>query len=98
MNIAKLIDINDTKTFLNAHLVVSTPGIAVKAFKREILNPASCKVVIFDEADVLLGTTDKDHCTIIARNISKLKEVQLLGFSATTSQDLLDWFNKTFSK
>jgi len=97
MNAAKLIDLNDDKSFLKAHLVVSTPGIAVKAFKKGVFTTANCKVVIFDEADIMLGSSDKDHCSVIAKMLLKQKEIQFLGFTATVSKSLSDWFDSTFS-
>lgn len=97
INIAKLVDIKDTNTLLKAQLVVSTPGIAVKAFKRNVLNHETCKVVVFDEADVLLAASDRDHCTLIARNMSQVPNIQFLGFSATTTQSIIEWFDLTFN-
>jgi len=93
----KLIDLKNDNSFQRAHLIVSTPGIAVKAFKKLMLNHLSCKVVVFDEADTMLGSEDKDHCSIIARNMSSVAGVQLLGFAATMNTGLMDWFNNTFN-
>lgn len=93
----KLIDLNNDYTITKAHLIVSTPGITVKAFKKSILNHLTCKVVVFDEADTMLGSADKDHCSIIARNMSQVANVQLLGFAATMNPGLTEWFNATFN-
>jgi len=82
---------------VKAHLIVSTPGIAVKAFKKGLFKTSTCKVVVFDEADILLGSADKDHCSIIAKMLLQQKEIQFLGFTATVSAPLSNWFDTTFS-
>lgn len=86
----------DTIDLLKAHLVVSTPGIAVKAFKRNVLNSNDLKVVIFDEADILLGAESEDHCSMLVNQICQKPNLQLLGFTATANQKLIGWFDKVF--
>mmetsp|Transcript_110554 Transcript_110554/g.237937 ORF Transcript_110554/g.237937 Transcript_110554/m.237937 type:complete len:228 (+) Transcript_110554:208-891(+) len=96
IKIAKMIDIKDKDNFNGAHLLVSTPGIAVKAFKKKVVSFEKLKVVIFDEADIMLGASDKDHCTIIAKETIHIKDIQVLAFTATVNKTLEDWFKKSF--
>lgn len=98
VNTAKLIDINDSNVLLKAHLVVSTPGIAVKAFKKGILDHSKVKTVVFDEADILIGQGEEDHCTKLAKNFSSLSNCQFLAFTATVNESLTTWFTNTFKK
>jgi ATP-dependent RNA helicase DDX19/DBP5 len=71
INVAKIIDVSDVKTLSAAHFIVSTPGIAVKSVKRGVLKLDNIKVVVFDEADVILGANDQDHCTQIVQFVTK---------------------------
>jgi len=97
IKVAKLIDLNGDTSFTRSHLIVSTPGIAVKSFKKGLFTQNTIRVVVFDEADIMLGSPDKDHCSIIARNMKAEPNVQLLGFTATINTALSQWFDSSFN-
>lgn len=97
LQIAKVTDLKDNTQLKTAQLVVSSPGVAVKAFKKQAVDIDSVKIVVFDEADAILGDDNGDHCKMLA-DMFKSKQIQFIAFSATVNDNLLDFFESNFPK
>jgi len=54
------------------------------------------KMVVFDEADSVLGDENSDHCTMIADKL-KGKDCQFIAFSATVTEPLINFFEYNFA-
>jgi ATP-dependent RNA helicase DDX19/DBP5 len=76
---------NPRKTPLTAQVVIGTPGTVLELCKRGLLSLGQIKVLVFDEADVML---DKQTMGIQSLRVKKLcpSEAQILLFSATFSE------------
>ena len=70
------------------HVVVGTPGRTIDLIKRRILNLASVKIVVLDEADRMLDMGFIDDIEYILSKVSSRRQTSL--FSATIGQSVLD--------
>jgi len=70
------------------HIVVGTPGRTIDLIKRRILNLASVKIVVLDEADRMLDMGFIDDIEYILSKVSSRRQTSL--FSATIGQSVLD--------
>lgn len=88
-------DLKDNAQLKTAQLVVSSPGVAVKAFKKQAISLDAVKLIVFDEADAVLGEEHSDHCLKLV-DIMKEKNSQFVAFSATVTENLLQFFESNF--
>lgn len=88
-------DLKDNALLKTAQLVVSSPGVAVKAFKKQAISLDAVKLIVFDEADAVLGEEHSDHCLKLV-DIMKEKNSQFVAFSATVTENLLQFFESNF--
>lgn len=95
MQIAKVTDLKDNTQLSTAQLVVSSPGVAIKAFKKMAMNIDTIKSVVFDEADSVLGEEHSEHCMKLV-DIMKEKKSQFIAFTATVTENLLQFFESNF--
>ncbi|CAD7940190.1 unnamed protein product [Amoebophrya sp. A25] len=79
-----------------AHVVVGTPGKVFDLVKKRILNVDRVKVFVLDEADVMLNEENTGMGAQVA-GVRKFlpKNIQVLFFSATFPEKVLDLANKT---
>ncbi len=70
------------------HIVVGTPGRTIDLINRRILNLASVKIVVLDEADRMLDMGFIDDIEYILSKVSSRRQTSL--FSATIGQSVLD--------
>ena len=73
------------KSPLTAHVIIGTPGTVLELAKRGLLSLGQVKVLVFDEADVML---DKQTMGVQSLRVKKLcpSDSQILLFSATFSE------------
>lgn len=96
LQIAKVTDLKDNTQLKTAQLVVSSPGVAIKAFKKQAITIDSVKLIVFDEADAVLGEEHSDHCLKLV-DMMKEKNSQFVAFTATVTETLLAFFESNFS-
>ncbi len=70
------------------HIVVGTPGRTIDLIKRRVLNLASVKIVVLDEADRMLDMGFIDDIEYILSNVPRQRQTSL--FSATIGQSVID--------
>jgi superfamily II DNA/RNA helicase len=68
----------------------------VKAFKKQALSLDKVKLTVFDEADAVLGDEHSDHCLKLV-DMMKEKNSQFVAFSATVTENLLQFFDSNFT-
>ena len=75
------------------HIIIGTPGrVNDLAFKKAAINITTCKTLVLDEADMILEEGFLDDIQVIA---GKMKSyLQMLVFSATMPENLLQFLNK----
>lgn len=67
----------------------------MKAFKKQAISLDAVKLIVFDEADAVLGEEHSDHCLKLV-DIMKEKNSQFVAFSATVTENLLQFFESNF--
>ena len=70
------------------HIVVGTPGRTIDLIKRRVLNLASVKIVVLDEADRMLDMGFIDDIEYILSKVPSRRQTSL--FSATIGQSVID--------
>ena len=89
------LDRNKQETGLSnvPHIIIGTPGrVNDLAFKKAAFNITTCKTLVLDEADMILEEGFLDDIATIA---GKMKSyLQMLVFSATMPENLLQFLNK----
>jgi len=91
LQIAKVTDLKDNTELKTAQLVVSSPGVALKAFKKQAMSMEHVKIIVFDEADACLGDDNGDHCVKLADMFKAKRECQFIAFTATVNENLLNF-------
>jgi len=74
------------------HIVVGTPGRVIDLLDRRILDVASVKVVVLDEADRMLDMGFIDDVELILRKMPRDRQTSL--FSATIDQSVMNVCNR----
>jgi ATP-dependent RNA helicase DDX19/DBP5 len=78
---------NVRQSIIRDHIIVGTPGRVMDLIKRRLFNPATVKIFVLDEADVMVDTQGMGDQTLrIKRALSP--QVQTLLFSATFSEQV----------
>lgn len=98
LQIAKVTDLKDNTELKTAQLVVSSPGVALKAFKTSAMDMDAVKIIVFDEADACLGDDNSDHCLKLADMFKTKRDCQFLAFTATVNENLLNFFEANFAQ
>ena len=75
-----------------AHIVIGTPGRVMDHMRRSTLRLDSLKMVILDEADVMLNMGFRDDIEVILQGVPK--ERQTVFFSATMPRPIRDLIEK----
>ena len=78
-------------------VIIGTPGTVLELAKRKLINFENLKVLVFDEADVML---DKQGMGIQSLRVKKLCPIttQILLFSATFNEAVEDFAQKVAEK
>jgi ATP-dependent RNA helicase DeaD len=74
------------------HIVVGTPGRIIDLLERRVLNLASAKIVVLDEADRMLDMGFIEDIEYILSNVPKNRQTSL--FSATIDQTVMNVCNR----
>ena len=83
-------------TKVAAHVIVGTPGKVVDWIKRKVFDPKTVKVFVLDEADNMVQEKNVGGFRANSLQIKKQlpKNVQCLLFSATYTQEIIDFSTK----
>lgn len=83
---------NNIRDIRNTHIIIGTPGRIIDLIERRAFNPDKIKVLIMDEADVLLS---KEFLIQTKNIITKLSDkAQICAFSATLPNEVITLMNK----
>ncbi|MBD3188426.1 DEAD/DEAH box helicase [Candidatus Bathyarchaeota archaeon] len=91
------VDINRQKKALRSNtvsIVVATPGRLIDLYKQRFINFKPIKCVILDEADRMLDMGFMPDIEYIFGKLPRKKKLQLMLFSATIFQEIMDSINK----
>lgn len=78
---------------VDAHIVVGTPGKVVDWLKKRIINPATIKCCVMDEADTMVEAGGFRANSLLVRK-QLPKDCQYLFFSATFPQSVVEFASK----
>lgn len=76
------------KDAVNSHVLIATPGRLIELMRQHYFMPSDIKMLVLDEADVLLNGNFHDQTKSIISAIPK--DAQICFFSATFTPEILD--------